>query len=54
MWWIVALLVVLFYVHLFNRIAGLHLSGGFNLDDMWQRWFPYRLVRETDLRNPNL
>lgn len=52
MWWIIALLVILFYVHLFNRIASLHLSGGFSLDDMWRRWFPYRLVRETDLHGP--
>ena len=45
--WIVILLVFLLYVHLFNRIARLHLDAGrsLQLQDLWTRWFPYRMVR---------
>jgi hypothetical protein len=45
--WVVALLVLLFYVHLFNRVAALYLASGrtLALDDLWTRWIPYRIVR---------
>jgi hypothetical protein len=44
--WVILLLVVFLYVHLFNRIATLYLDGGrrLTLQDLWTRWIPYRLV----------
>lgn len=44
--WVIALFVVLLYVHLFNRVAQMYLSSGrtLSLEDLWTRWVPYRIV----------
>ncbi len=44
--WLIAWLVALLYVHLFNRIARMHLESGrtLQLEDLWVRWVPYRIV----------
>ena len=40
--WIIVLLVILLYVHLFNAIASLYLEGGrvLTLRDLWRRIVP--------------
>ena len=44
--WIVGLLVLLFYVHLFNRVASLYFASGrtLSLQDLWSKWIPYRII----------
>ena len=44
--WVVILLVVLLYVHLFNRVASLYFVSDrtLTLQDLWTRWIPYRIV----------
>jgi hypothetical protein len=52
--WIVALLVLLFYVHLFNRVASLYFASDrtLSLQDLWSRWIPYRIVLVSE-NGPN-
>ena len=40
--WIIALLVIFLYVHLFNAIAALYLESGrvLTLRDLWRRLVP--------------
>ncbi len=40
--WILVILVVLLYVHLFNAIARLYFESGrtLTLRDLWRRFFP--------------
>lgn len=40
--WIVAAVVILLYVHLFNTIAKLYLQSGrtLTLSDLWRRFVP--------------
>ena len=44
--WVVILLVVLLYIHLFNRVASLYFVSDrtLSLQDLWTRWIPYRIV----------
>ena len=40
--WIVVILVVLLYVHLFNALARVYFESGrtLTLGDLWRRFFP--------------
>jgi len=40
--WLLVLLVLLLYVHLFNAIAKLYLDSGrtLRIQDLWRRFFP--------------
>jgi hypothetical protein len=45
--WILVILVVLLYVHLFNAIARLYFESGrtLTLRDLWRRFFPGISIR---------